>query len=106
MLPIEPLNDLVVIAPSAPETVTAGGIIIPEVSRERPRRGTVLAVGPGRLLDSGAREPVGLSPGQLVALAADAGTDIDLDGFGVLLVRAAKVLGVLTPRDEGAAHVG
>ena len=52
---IRPLDDRVVVKPSDPEEVTAGGIVLPDSAREKPQRGTVMAVGPGKLLDSGER---------------------------------------------------
>ena len=63
---IRPLDDRVVVEPMAAEEVTAGGIVLPDNAKEKPQRGTVIAVGPGKLLDSGARGTLSVAVGDEV----------------------------------------
>ena len=63
---IRPLEDRVVIKQIEAEEKTAGGIVLPDTAKEKPQRGKVLAVGPGKLLDSGERAPIGVGEGDEV----------------------------------------
>ena len=61
---LRPLDDRVVVEPKEAEEVTAGGIVLPDTAKEKPQRGTVVAVGPGKLLDSGERGTLSVSVGR------------------------------------------
>ena len=63
---LKPLDDRVVVEPMEAEETTAGGIVLPDAAKEKPQRGKVIAVGPGRLLDSGERCKVGVAVGDVV----------------------------------------
>lgn len=76
----KPLNDRVIVEPLEGEEMTAAGIYVPETAKERPQEGTVLAVGPGRLLDSGERAPMEVRTGDRVLFARYAGTEFKVDG--------------------------
>jgi chaperonin GroES len=89
---LRPLEDRVVVEPVEAEEVTAGGIVLPDTAKEKPQRGTVLAVGPGKLLDSGQRGTLSVSVGDEVIYGKYAGTDIEIDGRDVKILRESDVL--------------
>jgi len=73
---LKPLGGGVVIKPHEPEEVTKGGIVLPDTAKKKPRRGEVVAVGAGKLLDNGERAPMELSVGDVVVYSEYAGTEI------------------------------
>jgi len=89
---VRPLDDRVVVEPMAAEERTAGGIVLPDNSREKQQRGTVLAVGPGKLLDSGERGAVGVVVGDEVIFGKYGGTEIEIDGIDVKILRESDIL--------------
>ena len=89
---INPLDDRVVVRPSQAEEKTAGGIVLPDAAKEKPQRGTVVAVGPGRLLDSGERSPIGVGVGDEILFGKYGGTDIEIDGEEVKILRESDIL--------------
>ncbi|MCO6454480.1 MAG: co-chaperone GroES [Pirellulaceae bacterium] len=89
---IRPLDDRVVVEPIAAEEKTAGGIVLPDTAREKPQRGTVVAVGPGRLLDSGKRGELSVSVGDEVIYGKYGGSDIEIDGEEVKILRESDIL--------------
>lgn len=92
---LRPLGDRVVIQPSAREEMTKSGIVIPDTAKEKPQEGTILAVGPGRVLDDGKREQMDLKPGDKVLYAKYAGTEFKLDGEDLLIISAKDILAVV-----------
>ena len=90
--PIRPLDDRVVIEPMAAEETTAGGIVLPDAAQEKPQRGTVVAVGPGKLLDSGERGELSVSVGDEVIYGKYGGTEIEVDGRVVKILRESDIL--------------
>jgi chaperonin GroES len=74
------------------EETTAGGIVLPDAAQEKPQRGTVLAVGPGRLLDSGERAAVSVEVGDEILFGKYGGTDIEVDGEEVKILRESDIL--------------
>jgi chaperonin GroES len=89
---IRPLDDRVVVEPIAAEEMTAGGIVLPDTAKEKPQRGTVVAVGPGRLLDSGKRGELSVSVGDQVIYGKYGGSDIEIDGEEVKVLRESDIL--------------
>ena len=89
---IRPLDDRVVVQPAEAEEVTAGGIVLPSAAKEKPQRGTVVAVGPGRMLDSGERGGVSVTIGDEVIYGKYGGTDIEVDGDEVKILRESDIL--------------
>jgi chaperonin GroES len=89
---LKPLDERIVVEPVEAEETTAGGIVLPDTAKERPQRGTVLAVGPGKLLDSGERSPMAVAVGDTVIYGKYAGTDIEIDGKEVKILRESEVL--------------
>jgi chaperonin GroES len=92
---VRPLDDKVLIEQSKAEETTAGGIVLPDTAKEKPQRGTVRAVGPGKLLDSGKRGEMGLKKGDEVFYAKYSGTDIKIDGKEYVLISESSVLAVI-----------
>jgi len=89
---INPLDDRVVVKPLEAEETTAGGIVLPDAAQEKPQRGEVVAVGPGRLLDSGERCPVGVEVGDEVLFGKYGGTEIEVDGQEIKILRESDIL--------------
>lgn len=89
---IRPLDDRVVVEPLEAEEVTAGGIVLPDTAKERPQRGTVVAVGPGKVLDSGDRGSLAVTVGDQVIFGKYSGTDIEVDGRDVKILRESDIL--------------
>lgn len=89
---LNPLDDRVVVRPIDAEETTAGGIVLPDTAKEKPQRGEVLAVGPGRLLDSGERCAVSLSVGDEVLFGKYGGTEVEADGIELKVLRESDVL--------------
>ena len=91
-LTIRPLEDRVVIKQIEAEAKTAGGIVLPDTAKEKPQRGEVLAVGPGKLLDSGERSPIGVAVGDEVLFGKYSGTEIKVDGEEIKILRESDIL--------------
>ena len=89
---IRPLDDRVVVKPEEAEETTAGGIVLPDSAREKPQRGTVVAVGPGRLLDSGSRGTLSVAVGDIVIYGKYGGSDLEVDGNEVKILRESDIL--------------
>jgi chaperonin GroES len=95
---LRPLADHVVVLPDEAETVSAGGILIPETAKETPMQGEVVAVGPGRTEPGIGTVLPAVSIGDVVLFGRYSGLKIDLDGQALLIMREEDVLGVLTPK--------
>lgn len=91
-LKIRTLDDRVVVQPLEAEETTAGGIVLPDSAKEKPQRGTVLAVGPGKLLDSGNRAELSVSIGDEVIYGKYSGSDIEIDGEEYKILRETEIL--------------
>jgi len=89
---LRPLDDRIVVEPVEAEEKTAGGIVLPDTAKEKPQRGKVLAVGPGKLLDNGQRGEMSVAVGDEVIYGKYAGTDIELDGREIKILRESDVL--------------
>jgi chaperonin GroES len=92
---LRPLGDRVVIQPSAREEMTKSGIVLPDTVKERPQEGTILAVGPGRTLDDGSREPIEVAVGEKILFQKYAGTEFKLDDEDLLILSQKDVLAVI-----------
>jgi chaperonin GroES len=91
-LKLRPLDDRVVVEPIESEEKTAGGIVLPDTAKEKPQRGTVIAVGPGRLLDSGHRGELSVAVGDEVIYGKYGGSDIKINGDEVKVLRESDIL--------------
>ncbi|MGE5706839.1 MAG: co-chaperone GroES [Bacteroidota bacterium] len=91
---IRPLGDRVVVKVSKNE-MTAGGIVLPDTAQEKPQLGEVIAVGNGRLLDSGERAKMEVQTGNKILFAKYAGTEVKLDGEEYLVISEKDILGIV-----------
>jgi chaperonin GroES len=95
---LKPLHDRIVVEAAAKEEKSAGGIILPDSAQEKPQRGTVLAVGPGKRLDSGQLAAIDVAVGDVVLYGKYGGTEVTVDGKDYVILRADDVLAVATPQ--------
>ncbi|MCL5264168.1 MAG: co-chaperone GroES [Chloroflexi bacterium] len=93
---LKPLGDRVLVKPSAKEEVTKSGIVLPETAKEKPQEGKVVAVGPGRLDETGKRVPVDVKEGDTVIYAKYAGTEIKLDAEEYLILGEKDILAIVS----------
>jgi chaperonin GroES len=89
---IRPLDDRVVVEPLEAEEKTAGGILLPDTAKQKPQRGRVVAVGPGKLLDNGKRSAVAVSKGDEVIYGRYAGSDIQVERKEIKILRESDIL--------------
>jgi len=89
---LRPLDDRIVVEPMEAEEKTAGGIVLPDTAKEKPQRGTVLAVGPGKLLETGQRCEMSVAVGDEVIYGKYSGSDIEVDGRELKILRESDVL--------------
>ncbi|MFV2067417.1 MAG: co-chaperone GroES [Pirellulales bacterium] len=89
---LRPLDDRVVVETLEAEETTAGGIVLPDTAQEKPQRGKVISVGPGKLLDSGNRGELSVATGDEVIFGKYGGTDIEIDGQEVKILRESDIL--------------
>jgi len=89
---LRPLDDRVVVQPSEAEEVTAGGIVLPDAAQEKPQRGKIVAVGAGKLLDSGNRGELSVGVGDEVIYGKYGGSDVEVDGQELKILRESDIL--------------
>ncbi len=92
---VRPLGDRILVVRENEEEKTKGGIIIPDAAKEKPSRGKVVAVGKGRVLESGKIEPLDLKKGDVVLFGKYAGTEIKVGGIEHLILREEDILAVV-----------
>ena len=93
---IKPLEDRVIVQQVEAETVTKSGIVLPDTATEKPQEGQVLAVGPGRVDDSGNRVPMDVKEGDRVIYSKYGGTEVKYDGEDYLILSSRDILAVVT----------
>jgi chaperonin GroES len=94
---LKPLGNRVIVEPSEAEEVTAGGIVLPDTAKEKPQKGTVLAIGPGERDDDGKYIPMDVKTGDVVLYAKYSGTEIKVDGKKLLILRESDLLAIVVP---------
>ena len=95
---LRPLGDRVVVQPSAREEMTKSGIVIPDTAKEKPQEGTIIAAGPGRILDDGKRESMDVKAGDKVLYSKYAGTEFKIEGEDLLIVSQKDILAIVESR--------
>lgn len=93
---IKPLEDRIVIKQVEAEQTTASGLVIPDSAKEKPQEGEVVAVGPGRISDSGTRIPLDVAVGDIVIYSKFGGTEVKVSGDDYLVLSARDILAVVT----------
>ena len=89
---LQPLGDRLIVEVLEEEETTFSGIVLPDTAKEKPQRGKVLAVGPGKLLDSGERATIGVIEGDEVLFGKYSGTEIKVDGEEIKILRETDIL--------------
>ena len=92
---LKPLGDRIVVKALEAESQSSGGIFLPDTAKEKPQQGEVLAVGPGKMLDSGKVSAVDVQVGDKIVYSKYGGTEIKVGGEDVIILRADDVLGIL-----------
>jgi chaperonin GroES len=92
---LRPLQDRVIVKQSEAEEKTKSGILLPDAAKEKPTKGKVIAVGPGKLDDKGKPMEIGLRVGDTVYYGKYSGTDVEVDGQKLVILREPDILGVL-----------
>ena len=92
---LRPLQDRIIVKRLEEETMTAGGIFIPETAKEKPMKGEVVAVGNGKKTEEGKILPVDVKKGDKVLFGKYAGTEIKIDGQEYLIMREDDILGII-----------
>ena len=95
-LKIRPLQDRLVVRRLTEQEKTAGGIIIPDTAKEKPQEGEVLAVGNGKVLDSGKVQPLDVKAGDKILFSKYSGTEVKIEGEEYIVIREDDVLGVIS----------
>ncbi|HUV03572.1 MAG TPA: co-chaperone GroES [Armatimonadota bacterium] len=91
---LKPLDDRIVIKPTAAEEVTKGGIVLPDAAQERPQEGEVIAVGTGKVLETGAKVPMEVKVGDKIIYSKYGGTEVKIGGEEYVILRQDDVLAV------------
>jgi chaperonin GroES len=89
---LKPLGDRLIVKPVEEEETTASGLVLPETAKEKPQKGTVVAVGDGAIAEDGTRRPLDLSEGDEVLYSKYGGTEITVEGEELLVMRESDVL--------------
>jgi chaperonin GroES len=92
---LKPLDDRIVVTVSDATEKTAGGILLPDTAKQKPQQGTVVAAGPGRLLDNGTRAPMAVKVGDTVLFGKYSGSYVEVSGTEYKILRESDVLGKL-----------
>lgn len=95
MASIKPLSDRVLVQPVEAEEKTSSGIIIPDTAKEKPQKGTIIAVGPGKV-ENGNKIEMSVKKGDSVLYGKYSGTEVTLDGVEYLIMRESDILGVIS----------
>ena len=92
---LRPLNDRILVKRVEEEAKTKGGIIIPDSAKEKPMEGEVIAVGTGKILENGKKQPLEVKAGDRILFGKYSGTEVKIDGIEHLIMRDDDVLGVI-----------
>ncbi|EKD32931.1 MAG: hypothetical protein ACD_76C00113G0003 [uncultured bacterium] len=93
---LKPLSDYIIVKPLSDEEVRASGIVLPDTrDKERPERGEVISVGPGKLLENGQRSPMEVKPGDKVMFKKYSPDEIKIDNAEALVIRMEDIVGVI-----------
>ena len=91
----KPLRDRVFVKYSTEEEKSSGGLYIPDTAKEKPQKGTVIAVGPGRVTDDGKRQPMDVKVGDMILFDKYSGSKIKMDEEEYLIIREEDILGIV-----------
>ena len=94
-LNLRPLGDRVILQRAEAEDMTAGGILLPESAKDKPKEGKIVAVGDGRILDDGTRQPMNVKVGNRVLFSSYAGTEVKVGGEDYLIMGESDILAII-----------
>ena len=94
-LKLKPLADRVVVEAAPAEEMSSGGIILPDTAQEKPQQGTVVAVGPGKIIDSGNEVAMSVKKGDKILYGKYSGTEFAFEGTEYLIMRESDILAIL-----------
>ncbi|CAA9418442.1 MAG: Heat shock protein 60 family co-chaperone GroES [uncultured Phycisphaerae bacterium] len=94
-LKLKPLADRVIVKQTEAEEKTASGLYLPDAAKEKPTKGKVIAAGPGKLDDNGKRMELGVKVGDTVYYGKYSGTDVEVEGEKLVILRESDILGIL-----------
>ncbi len=103
---MRPLHDRVIIRRMEEERTSAGGIVIPDTAAEKPIRGEVVAVGPGKLMEDGKLRPLDVKPGNKVLFGKYSGTEIKIEGEELLVMREDDIIALIEGKSPEAFKIG
>jgi chaperonin GroES len=95
LMKVRPLHDRILVKRIEEEEIKEGTIIIPDTAKEKPQEGKVVAVGSGKILEDGKRQPLELKEGDRILFGKYAGTEVKIDGEELLMMREDDVLGII-----------
>lgn len=98
---LKPLGDRIIAKSTGTEDVTRGGIVLPDTAKEKPQEGEAVAVGPGKLLDSGKTVPMDVKVGDKIIYSKYGGTEVKVDGEEYMILRQDDVLAVIESKKGG-----
>lgn len=93
---LKPLADRVIVERTTPQEKTSGGIVLPDAAKDKPREGTVIAAGPGRLMDNGQIRPLEVHQGDRILFGSYAGNEVEVDGKEYLILKEEEILAILS----------
>ena len=94
-LSLKPLSDRVVVQPAAAEEKSSGGIILPDTAQEKPQQGTVVAIGPGKVSDSGTLVEMSVKDGDKILYGKYSGTEVNIAGTDYIIMRESDILAIM-----------
>jgi len=95
MMKLKPIGDKIIVERIEPESKTKGGIVLPDNVKEKPKEGKILAIGEGKLLDSGSRVPPSVKVGEKIIFSSFAGSEVKIDNKEYLIMNEEDILAVL-----------
>jgi chaperonin GroES len=98
---LKPIGDRIIVKALSAESVTAGGIVLPDSAKEKPLEGEVIAVGPGSQLESGKLKPVDVKPGDTIIYGKYAGTEVKVGAEEYMILRQDDVLAIIEKKGKG-----
>jgi len=92
---LQPLADRVVVKPAPAEEKTKGGLIVPDTAKEKPQKGEIVAVGPGKISDDGKKIPMEVKVGDTILYGKYSGTEVTIDGEEYLIMRESDIFAII-----------
>ena len=95
MMKVQPIGDRILVERIEAEEKTAGGIVVPDTAKEKPKQGKVISLGTGKLNEKGERQPFAVKEGDKILFESYAGTEVKINGGEYLVMKEDEVLGII-----------